>query len=550
MRNNQPIIPVEHVISADAAIVSRTDAKGLITFVNDEFVTHAGFSRDELLGQPHNIVRHPDMPEEAFRDLWATLKLGRPWTGIVKNRSKDGGFYWVKATATPTPDGGFMSVRVKPGRDEVQAAEALYARMRADPALRLEGGLPAATGLGRLSATLANLRLSSKLWLSTGASMVGMLVAVALGLAGIRAAGPAAQLAPYHDGLVALGILVVIAWPPVAWWVIRTFSRPLNQAIDSARAIASFDLSKPVPLTGRDEVGELLEQFAIMRNNLQEGAAMIKQNTRRLDSVVHNLAEASRMATKVAEDQAESASGMAAAVEELSVSIDQVGEHANEADAVSRQSGDASRDGARVVRETAEEIGHIAEAVNGSAGTIRELQTYTGEISAIADVIKDIADQTNLLALNAAIEAARAGEQGRGFAVVADEVRKLAERTAKSTQQITAMISKVQEGARRSVTDMEEGVRQVSSGVDMAYKAGDTIADIQSQSERVVRSVADINLALKEQGVAAREIAQRVERVAQMTERSAESSQRVSAVADEVAELTGEIRRLADLFRI
>ena len=550
MRNNQPVIDRECVLPADIAIVSRTDAKGVITFVNDDFLAHAGYDKADLIGKPHNIVRHPDMPAEAFRDMWAMLQAGRAWTGLVKNRRKDGGYYWVKATATPTPDGGYMSVRVRPERTEIEAAEALYRAMRENPRMRLEGGRVKPVGLAAGMRWLLDRKLSTKLWMSTLASMFGILAAVALGWFGIAAAAAGPVPDAYRWGLMGLAGCVTLIWPVVAYWVIGTFSGPLRQSIDSAHAIAAFDLSRPVPLAGRDEVGELLEQFAIMRNNLQEGAAMIKQNTRRLDSVVRNMTEASESAARVSANQAESAASMAAAVEELSVSIDQVGEHASEANRVSRESGEASQAGGEVVHQTATEIGRIAETVTRSAGTIRELETYSQEISGIVDVIKDIAGQTNLLALNAAIEAARAGEQGRGFAVVADEVRKLAERTANSTQQINGMIAKVQEGARQAVSDMESGVRQVDDGVRMAHQAGDSVADIRKQSERVVRSVEDINLALREQSVAAREIARNVERVAQMTEQSSESSARVSGVAVEVAGLTDEIRRLADLFRI
>ncbi len=556
MRDNQPVTSRECSIPDDAAIVSRTDAKGLITFINDDFLSFAGFTREELIGQPHNIVRHPDMPSEAFRDLWETLQAGRAWTGVLKNRCRDGGFYWVKATATPTPDGGYMSVRVKPSKAEIEAADALYRAMRGGANLRMEGGRVVPKGLAAVLRWLQDRKLSTKLWISTWASMVGILLAVGLGWAGLEAAearlsdGGGDLLAGYRWALGAVAVFVLAVWPVVAFWVIRSFSRPLRQAIEAAHAIAAFDLSKPVPLAGKDEVGEMLEQFATMRNNLQEGAAMIKQNTRRLDSVVRNMTEASKSASRVAENQTESASAMAASVEELSVSIDQVGDHAVEASSVSQESGAASREGAKVVHETANEIGHIAEAVHGSAATIRELETYTAEISSIVDVIKEIADQTNLLALNAAIEAARAGEQGRGFAVVADEVRKLAERTANSTQQITGMIAKVQQGAQQAVADMEAGVKRVADGVRMAHQAGDSVADIQHKSEQVVRAVDDINMALKEQGAAAREIAQNVERVAQMTEQSSAASRQVSGVAAEVAGLTGEIRRLADLFRI
>src|SRR5574343_271371 len=141
MRKNLPIIERETTFSDDIAIISHTNEKGQITFVNDDFCAVSGFSAEELIGEPHNIVRHPDMPEEAFRDVWATIKQGRPWSGIVKNRCKDGSFYWVRASVTPRPEGGYTSVRVKPTRDEVAEAAALYKRMLDDPRIRLAEGI-------------------------------------------------------------------------------------------------------------------------------------------------------------------------------------------------------------------------------------------------------------------------------------------------------------------------------------------------------------------------------------------------------------------------
>ena len=563
MRNNQPVSQNEYPLREGTTIISWTDAKGNITFANDDFVEASGFTREELIGQPQNIVRHPDMPSEAFRDLWATVKSGKPWMGMVKNRRKNGDHYWVKATVTPTPDGGFMSVRAKPARAEVQAAEALYKHLREHSGVRLEAGKPASGLAGRLWNGLMNLNLSSKLWLSTLFSILLVLLCAGLGWTAIDEARALLKYADpgkrqqFQAALEGYGLILglaaaaaVVIWPLVAFVVVRSFTGPLHNAVQAARAIAAFDLSKPVPLAGNDEVGEVLAQFVIMRNNLLGNAALIRQSTRRLNGVARDLTSSSGISAKSAVSQSEAASGMAAAVEQLSVSIDQVGEHANEADSVARESGELSGEGGRVIHAAANEIGHIAVAVQGSAKTIRELEGYSAEISAIVGVIKEIADQTNLLALNAAIEAARAGEQGRGFAVVADEVRKLAERTGNSTQQITGMIDKVQSGARRAVEEMEASVKRVNDGVELAHKAGDSISNIQSASGRVKQAVEEINLALKEQGIAARDIAQNVERVAQMTEHGSDASRQASLVAEDVVQLSDELKRLGELFRI
>jgi aerotaxis receptor len=562
MRNNQPVSQREYLLPDGAVIISWTDAKGNITFANDDFIEASGFERAELLGQPQNLIRHPDMPSEAFRDLWAMIQTGDPWVGLVKNRRKNGDHYWVRATVTPTPEGGFMSVRTQLLRDEIQSAEALYQRMRDDPSLRLSGGKSALGQGKKLWNRFMDLRLSTKLWLSTVASIVVILACAGTGwlavaqMSGMMKCLDPEQAGAFRDSLgnyqwllgLAAGAALLV-WPVVAYVVVNSFTRPLRDAVVAARAIAAFDLSRPAPLAGHDEVGEVLAQFAIMRNNLIGNASLVKQSTGKLDAAARNLTQSSDLSAAAAISQSEAASGMAASVEQLSVSIDQVGEYANEADKVARESGEMSKQGGSVIHAAANEIGHIAEAVQGSAKTIRELEAYSAEISAIVGVIKEIADQTNLLALNAAIEAARAGEQGRGFAVVADEVRKLAERTANSTQQITAMIDKVQQGASRAVAEMEASVKRVSDGVELAHQAGNSISSIQSAAGRVMMEVVDINRALQEQSVAAREIARNVERVAQMTEQGSSASRQASAVAGDVVGLSLELKHLADLFR-
>jgi aerotaxis receptor len=364
MRVNQPVSQKECPIPDQAAIISRTDAKGIITHVHDDFVVLSGFTRAELVGQPHNIVRHPDMPQEAFRDLWDTLQAGRPWTGVVKNRCKNGDHYWVKATATPTSDGGYMSVRVKPSRDEVRAAEALYARMRQDPGIRLKGGQLRKGGLATLMGHFMDIGLATKMWITTLASMVAVLAAAMLGwsaqglVLGDLPPRSAHAIAPYRTGLLAVVGVTLVVWPLVAWWVIRHLNRPLQQAVEAAKGIAAFDFFQPVPLAGGDEVGQLLRQFAIMRNNLQERAVQV-------------LKDSSRASAHAAAEQSDTSSSMAAAVEELSVSIDQMEEHAREASSVASQAGEASREGSRVVHHTADEIGRVAGSVNASAATIR-----------------------------------------------------------------------------------------------------------------------------------------------------------------------------------
>jgi len=353
----------------------------------------------------------------------------------------------------------------------------------------------------------------------------------------------------HHEGLAAqkhssmLNLILIVGGLSIlgvfAWYIVRSITTSLNQAITSAEAVANGDLSRVVPTTGaQDEAGRLLAAMAKMQDNLRSMVSSTQEHAGQLARSAAELNDAAGQSAHAAETQTESASSMAAAVEEMSVSIDQVRDNSREAHSVAMEAGEQSRTGGQVVHSAAGEMGKIADAVNVAAQSIRELEETSNEISSIVNVIREIADQTNLLALNAAIEAARAGEQGRGFAVVADEVRKLAERTANSTQQIAGMIDKVQSGARRAATEMESGVNRVSDGVNLAHQAGDSITGIQKGAGRVASVVEDIAAALNEQAAAAQDIAQGVERIAQMSEES-------SAAAHQTAHATQQLRALA-----
>jgi methyl-accepting chemotaxis protein len=293
-----------------------------------------------------------------------------------------------------------------------------------------------------------------------------------------------------------------------------------------------------------------MAKLGVMRNTLHEVIASISQNMKGLNQSAGELSSSAASSAQTTEMQAESASSMAASVEQLSVSIDQVEEHAREARNITQASSLQSTEGGRIIHDAAAEMRHIADAVKSTASTIKELEGYSDQISSIVQVIKDIADQTNLLALNAAIEAARAGEQGRGFAVVADEVRKLAERTGNSTQEISSMIGKIQQGTQRAVQEMETGVKRVGEGVDLAHKAGDSVTGIRDSAEQTTRAVDDINLALKEQAVAARDIAQKVERIAQGSEQNSAAVAQTAASAHRLEMLARELAALAARFRI
>ncbi len=356
-----------------------------------------------------------------------------------------------------------------------------------------------------------------------------------------------------HNGYWQLGIAAFLGLGLVLGLAIPTINRiyrGLREAGEVAAAIASGDLAKAMPAVRNDEVGRLVAKLSDMRKSLQE---LIAEVHRTVDAVEHSAGELSASTRASASDgevQSGAASGMAAAMEELSGSIDQVEGHANEARAITLTSGKQSADSERVIHSAADEMRLMANAVNDTANTIRELQDLSGQISSIVNVIKEIADQTNLLALNAAIEAARAGEQGRGFAVVADEVRKLAERTSNSTQEVTQMIANIQQVTQRAVQGMDGGVKRMNEGVALADKAGISLADIRSGNDQVTRAVDEITHTLKEQATAAREVARQVEQIAQGAERNSATVAQTASSAHQLKEQAQHLSVLANRFRV
>lgn len=546
MRNNQPVTQKEYPVRKDCAIISHTDAKGQITYVNDEFVEYAGFTREELIGQPHNIIRHPDMPQEAFRDMWATLKAGRAWQGMVKNRRKNGEHYWVKATATPRPDGGYMSVRLKPTRDEVQHAEVLYKKMREGKGGRLSGGyhLP---GLGsRIKYAYNNMSLTL-----TALLPLLFFFAVMAGVTGwqflsIKDAAAEQAMLPLVISLVAGGG-VAFLW---LWLVLRENSGRLNDLQKVAKEIGSGNLVAPAPMGNLDEIGSVFNAVQVMRNRLFEIAFQMTQSASSLNHSASEMLSASEETSRGAQEQSSASASMAAALEELTASVDQIGHNADSAHAASQTAGEVSRSGAEAVYASTQEIADIADTVRNSAAQLKELEQVSDNIGQIVSTIREIAEQTNLLALNAAIEAARAGEHGRGFAVVADEVRNLAERTAQSTVEITDMVSQIQKRTESAANEMQSSVERVEQGVEKAKRAGQSVAEIEKETQKVVRATHDIQGVLKEQAQAAREVAETVEGIANLADSNASQAEQAFVASQHVQETTQILDELRKQFKV
>ena len=313
--------------------------------------------------------------------------------------------------------------------------------------------------------------------------------------------------------------------------------------------IASGDLTQSMQIRAGD-AHSLIANQQKMQNNLKDIVREISSSVGNTELAADGLATAAQQVAAASSDTADSASAMAASVEELSVSIGQVSENASTALRIAERTGTLSVNGGEVIDRAVGEINRIAETVRQTAGKMGALSDNSNQISSVVQVIKDVADQTNLLALNAAIEAARAGEAGRGFAVVADEVRKLAERTTSATVEIGNMIGRIQSDTVSSVATMESAVAQVDRGVNLANEAGAAISEIRQGVNQVVSTVNDIVNSIQEQSVASQQIAQQVERVAQASEENNAAARQTADSAGILKGLAGQLKRTAGQFRI
>ena len=312
----------------------------------------------------------------------------------------------------------------------------------------------------------------------------------------------------------------------------------------------TLDFTTRIKVTRLDELGHSADAFNKLLDKLQGSLKTIAQSTVAVAQSAEGMATTSEQVAKASHLQSESASDMAATVEQMTVSINHVADRAQETSRLTKESGQLAVDGERIIGQTAAEIRDIASTVDVAAAKIRELAEQGQQISNVVQVIKDVAEQTNLLALNAAIEAARAGEQGRGFAVVADEVRKLAERTSVSTQEISATIEAMRNGAASAVASIGTVVSKVDEGVAHATQANSAILQIGEGSRRAVAMVEEIAEAIREQGTATNNIAGQVERIAQMSEESSAAASNSSEAANKLDRLAKEMHTIVSTYRI
>ncbi|RQH03844.1 methyl-accepting chemotaxis protein [Paraburkholderia dinghuensis] len=517
MRNNQPVTQQEYDYPASQMLVSATDLKGRIQYCNPTFIAVSGYTRDELTGKAHNIIRHPDMPPEAFADLWKTIGEGRPWTALVKNRRKNGDYYWVRANVTPIEERGavvgYLSVRVKPSRDEIRGAEALYAKMREGTlrGVRLRRGTIVRTGIvGALEGLLR----------------VPIATRVAIGYAGVPAVMALAAFAawqglpplPFWGAFGAACICGAIAW----WLTTSHLGTPLEQMTTASTRMAAGDLTATLQITTHDDLGEVLLALNQLQANLTAIVLDVRVQIDGMLNAAHEISSSSADLSRRTEVQAASLEETASTMEQLTSTVE-----AN-ADASAR-----ALNLAREAQAVAAEGGSIASQVERTMAGINEASL---RISDIVGVIDGIAFQTNILALNAAVEAARAGEAGRSFAVVASEVRTLAQRCAASAREIKDVV--------------DASVNEVAQGTQLVSRTTAQMRAIDEAVGRVSSIIVEVANASSEQAEGIRQVNQAITHLDSATQQNAALVEQAAATAMHLADQADVLDEAVRLFTV
>ena len=519
VRLNLPITTVEQSFPDQQRLISATDTASNITYCNAEFAAISGFSQAELIGASHNLVRHPDMPAQVFEQMWRYLKAGESWMGIVKNRCKNGNFYWVSAYVTPILENGrlvgYESVRVKPSRQQVQRAEALYARLRAGKA-----PVPLARRV------LQQARVLSVPLLAAGAALA------------------ATYLLPDWAGQsITLALFVA-----VGLWGHSRLGLELRRIVRGA----SNTFCDPICALAYSNTHGPAAQLQMI---LISEEARLKTALTRLSDLANQMAHAASDSSRLSgatesallEQRAET-DQTAAAMTEMAASIAEVAAHVQQTAGEAHTANQLADQGSQVAGTSREAIQVLASTVTQINQAVGELAGQTQDIMSAAGVIQAIAEQTNLLALNAAIEAARAGEQGRGFAVVADEVRALAGKTRQSTQQIQGVIQSLRKGADEAVSIADVGIREAEQGVAQVVEAQEALQGIRLAVERITDMTRQMAAASQQQSHVAEDVACQINNVAGTVQKTADNANAAATRGAELEHISSGLRALVERF--
>ncbi|MGO3132552.1 MAG: methyl-accepting chemotaxis protein [Alcaligenes sp.] len=516
MRKNLPITGIETELLDEQYLISKTDLAGRIIYANPAFVEVSGFSREELIGEPHNIVRHPDMPSAVFADLWHTLKQGRSWVGVVKNRRKDGGFYWVLAHASPIIEQGeltgFASVRVRAKPQDIQAAEQFYQELRdgRNRSRTIRAGQITArswrrpfTGLRFLAGPSLLAAFLRKGLLNLG--ITGGIIAMVLNTEMPR------QSMILLASALGIGTFMILAYQAV---LMRRVLGSFQTATHIAQQIAAGNLT--VNTRGPDvkKLETLGQNLDLMRKSLMSISTDVDQSCGNNQVIARNLSDNSTLLEARTQEQAASMQETTASMNSFGQAVLQTAENAKAShELASRSAGIAGRGN---------------EAVQKVSSSMQQILESSQHIGNIVSMINNIAFQTNILSINASIESARAGEAGKGFAVVASAVRSLAQQAAQAADEIKQLVSETQTLS--------------AEGASHAAHAGQTMQEILTSVSEVSGLMGEISAATGEQSIGLGQLTQALKQLDQITSDNASLVHDLSETAQELNQNGAELQ--------
>ncbi|MBZ9613408.1 methyl-accepting chemotaxis protein [Rheinheimera maricola] len=521
MRNNQPVTQREHIFPISDRLISGTDAKGNITYCNMAFINASGYNKDELIGKPHNLIRHPDMPEAVFKEMWQTIAAGHVWMGLVKNRRKNGDHYWVSAFVTPVFEAnkvvGFESVRVAALEAEKSRAEAAYARLRQG-----KSNLPVTRRIAHALSTFSPILVP-----------------------GVLGSGLLYNFFGAVPGMIMLSTLTL----STLWLAYRQKAELLDIVSISPESYANSVVAESYFTdVGSKARVKLALACEIARN--RTALTRIADAATVLDSIVQDTQQESESTSAAVAQQSHATQQIASAITQMSAAIQEVASNVQTNAESASNALSSVDDGAKLAQEAKTAIDALSSSVVSIAATVRELAESTSEIGQAANLISSIADQTNLLALNAAIEAARAGEQGRGFSVVADEVRSLASKTRESTDKIHKIVEVLTARAMSAVGVSEQGEKAAHHGVATVENTRSALNNIRDSVRTITELTQQMSAAVEQQSTVAEHINQQIIEIADSTSLTQTSANSALNASQRLAKTLVNVRSIIDRFSL